>query len=121
MYLFTTSTCPNCRMAKKMLEEKKMRFTTELPARVEMTVRENDEKQFVFLFNNDKKEKRFVLEGTTIELQPFEMKIQEKINKKERYTGFFLTKISKNPCVTAFFVLFLKLTSNEKGNEKEKK
>ena len=47
-------------MAKKMLEEKKMRFTTELPARVEMTVRENDEKQFVFLFNNDKKEKRFV-------------------------------------------------------------
>ena len=27
----------------------------------------------------------------------------EKINKKERYTGFFLTKISKNPCVTAFF------------------
>ena len=45
----------------------------------------------------------------------------EKINKKERYTGFFLTKISKNPCVTAFFVLFLNLTSNEKGNEKEKK
>lgn len=69
-------------LAKKMLGEKKMRFTTELPARVEMTVRENDEKQFVFLFNNDKKEKRFVLEGTTIELQPFEMKIQEKIKIK---------------------------------------
>ena len=32
-----------------------------------------------------------------------------------------MTKISKNPCVTAFFVLFLNLTSNEKGNEKEKK
>ena len=43
----------------------------------------------------------------------------EKINKKERYTGFFLTKISKNPCVTAFFVLFLNLTSNEKEKKIE--
>lgn len=65
-------------LAKRMLEEKEIPFTTELPERVEMTVRESSEKRFVFLFNNDAKEKEFMFKGKQIKMQPFEMKIWEK-------------------------------------------
>lgn len=75
-------------LAKKILEEQQITFTTKLPPRVEVTIRESEEKRFVFAFNNDEKEKEVLLDGEIIRWNPFEMKIGvydfEEMRKEER-------------------------------------
>lgn len=81
-YVGTVGKAPLCRaLARRLLDDGGVHYCKELPERVELSSREGDGKRFVFLFNNDDKEKRFVMNETEITLAPFEMKITEEMGE----------------------------------------
>ncbi len=63
------------RIARMTAEEAGLSIVPELPPRVEIVTRTAAEKSARFVFNNDECPKTFVLDGQTITLSPFEMKV----------------------------------------------
>ena len=66
------------RLAERTLQQAGISYITDLPERVEVTTRDKEGRQFIFVFNNDGTAKNFLFEGEQIELAPFEMKRFEK-------------------------------------------
>ncbi len=66
------------RLTERTLQQAGISYITSLPERVEVTTREKEGRQFIFVFNNDGTAKNFLFEGEQIELDPFEMKRFEK-------------------------------------------
>ena len=66
------------RLTERTLQQAGISYITSLPERVEVTTREKEGRQFIFVFNNDGTAKNFLFEGEQIELDPFEMKRLEK-------------------------------------------
>ena len=75
-YIGTVGQPALCRsLAERMLKQAKIPYFTDLPERVEVTVREGEGKKFTFVFNNDEVIKNFTFKGEQLELAPFEMKV----------------------------------------------
>lgn len=62
-------------IARMALTEAELPFIPDLPERVEIITRTGSNKTARFLFNNDNQPKAFTLDGQSVTLAPFEMKI----------------------------------------------
>ena len=62
-------------LMKKIYDANGTPYITDLPRNVELTVRENNDQSFTFIFNNNEHPETFVLNGKTIELSAFECKV----------------------------------------------
>ena len=65
------------KLLRSVAQEAALPVIEGIPARVEITTREGNGRKVRFAFNNDDKTHSFVLDGCSIELAPFEMKVIE--------------------------------------------
>ena len=67
-------------LIRSVLEQAQISFADGLPDHVELTTRTGNGKTVRFLFNNTDREQTFCLNGNSIHMKPFEMKIAQEFS-----------------------------------------